>query len=111
METLVAKFQKFKNFDLEESKTSNLLFHLIQYYQFDSKKLEEHKELLLTKKGINEIINIIQLNEAKLFEGNFDFKEMVPIVHKRIELLDEEESFKYINNFVKEYSNTNLKKN
>ena len=111
MKTLVAKFQKFKDLDLGESETSNLLFHLIQYYQFDSKKLEEYKELLLTKKGINEIINIIQLNEAKLFEGNFDFKEMVSIVHERIELLDEEESFRYVNEILSNENNFNLVKN
>ena len=111
METLVEKFKDFKNFELEESKTSNLLFHLIQYYQFDIKKLNEYKELLLTKKGIQEIINIINFNEDKLYNGDFDFKKMISIVHKRIALLNEEESYRCVQKTLSNENNFNLLKN
>lgn len=111
METLAKKFKDFKNFELEESKTSNLLFHLIQYYQFDIKKLNEYKGLLLTKKGVQEIINIINFNEDKFDNGDFDFKKMVSTVHKRIELLDEEESFRCLHRTLSNKNNFNLTKN
>jgi len=83
----------------------------MEYYQFDTRKLKEYKALLLTKNGINEIINIIHFNERKLYAGRFDFKQMVATVHKRVELLNEEETNKFLSEIILDDTYLNLKSN
>lgn len=89
--------QKLHEHESKDSRFVELIYHLVYYYKFDIKFLQEYKTVFTEPKLSDEISNFVQMKEQDLFLGPTKFQGLDKEIKKRVIQLYEEDWFRYSN--------------